>query len=290
MSVEFSIIGAGRLGTCLGRALVEKGYLLKGLTCLSVKSASESRTIIGQGEIYSQNYSAASQGKIVFLTVPDDSLKKVVHELVSSNINWKGRIIFHCSGLISSRILLPLQKKGALTASLHPVQTFHTKNMETKVFHNIYFGFEGNRLALGAAKEIMKVLQGNLFFISPSKKSTYHAACSLASNHFIALLYIASNLLKDSGVDENKSLKILFPLVESTLKNMKKNTLAKAITGPISRGDKETVASHVKALYSQPETIQLYRILSKKILHLLKEADRLDPSTIKSLKDLLEEN
>lgn len=289
MTTGFSIIGAGRLGTSLGRALVEKGYYLKSLSCRSTKSASESRRIIGQGEIYTDNSLAAAQAKILFLTVPDDTLTMVTHELASSSIDWKNRIVFHCSGLLSSQLLFPIQKKGASTASLHPVQTFPRKNTKPLIFQGVYFGFEGNQHALNTAQKIVKTLQGNLFFVPSTKKPAYHAACSMASNLFVALLYTASALLKDSGIDKKTSLKILFPLVEYTWNNIKNCGLEKALSGPLSRGDKKTVAFHVDALRSQPETAKLYRLLAKKSLQLLEEADRLDPSSLILLQDLLED-
>ena len=110
---SFSIIGAGKVGTSLGKALVDAGYTIKFSSCLTLAEAQESCRIIGQGEPSNNNIHTALNGEILFITVPDDRIKDVVQELDSSNIVWQEKTVFHCSGLVSSGILEPLNKKGA---------------------------------------------------------------------------------------------------------------------------------------------------------------------------------
>ena len=103
---SFSIIGAGKVGTSLGRALVEAGYTIKSLSCLTLTEAKESQRIIGKGEPSKNNIHAAQNGEILFITVPDDRITDIVQELDFSDIIWQEKTVFHCSGLLPSEILL----------------------------------------------------------------------------------------------------------------------------------------------------------------------------------------
>ncbi len=85
---DVSIIGAGRLGTSLGYALLKKGYKIKALSCRTISSAEESKEIIGEGIASIDNIQTARVGEIVFLCLPDEEISKVARVLASSDINW----------------------------------------------------------------------------------------------------------------------------------------------------------------------------------------------------------
>jgi len=129
-----AIIGAGRLGTSLGIALKKNGYPIKALSCLRLSSARESSRLIGEGQPYTDNLKAAGTSRIIIITVPDDKIKKSAEKLASGIPDWEEKLVWHCSGLLPSRILDPLKAKGAMTASVHPVQSFAKKNAAPDMF------------------------------------------------------------------------------------------------------------------------------------------------------------
>ena len=110
--------------------------------------------VIGEGEI--------TFGEIITKMIendkklPDEEILKVGKELDSANINWSGRYIFHCSGLLSSEVLKPFSAKGASVASIHPIQSFAHKKSPPEQFENIYFGLEGEIKALKMSQEIIQ--------------------------------------------------------------------------------------------------------------------------------------
>ena len=285
---DVSIIGAGRLGTSLGYALLKKGYKIKALSCRTISSAEESRKIIGEGIASIDNIQTARVGEIVFLCLPDEEISKVARVLAGSDINWSKKFVFHCSGLIPSEVLKPLEDKGALTASLHPIQSFAQKKTPPAQFENIYFGLEGCTEALDLSQKIVRQLGGHPLILQPEDKALYHAACSTASNFFVVLLEMAVSLLKQIDLQEEKALQILLPLVKGTLHNVKKFNIRASLTGPVIRGDQKSIQKHLEALRNFPPYYETYTKLAAQALEMAKGEGKISPQKIKVLKNLLE--
>ncbi len=286
---KVSIIGAGRLGTSLASALAKKGYSIRVLSCRRSFSAKESQKIIGQGKALTDNVQAARLGDLLFLCLPDEEIEKIAAQLAASDIDWSKKFVFHCSGLFPSEILKALKDKGAATASFHPVQSFPHKKIDPAHFKNVYFGLEGNGRALAMARKIVQRLGGHPFILKAKDKAIYHSACSLASNFLVVLLEMAVSLLKQTGLDEEKALQILLPLVQGTLHNVKKFNIGTSLTGPVVRGDQKSLKSHLKALSAFPSYQETYRKLAKQALEIARREKRLPWSRIRAMKRLLEE-
>jgi len=285
---NISIIGAGRLGTSLGNALSKKGYRIKALSCKRFSSARESRKIIGEGRIFSDNIQAARIGELIFLCLPDEKISEVTKELSSTEINWSKKYVFHCSGLLPSQILKPLKDKGALTASFHPIQSFSQKTTAPKQFENIYFGLEGNSKALALSQKIVQQLGGHPLILRVKDKALYHTACNTASNFFVVLLDMAVQLLKQTGLQERKAFQILYPLVKGTLHNVKKFDIKASLTGPVIRGDQKSIKEHLETLKNMPPYYKTYLKLAEQALEIAKREKKLSPQKIKAMKNLLE--
>ncbi|MBU4204322.1 MAG: DUF2520 domain-containing protein [Acidobacteria bacterium] len=285
-----SFLGTGKVGTILARALVRRGYPIGGLYSRCPSSAQESRRLIGEGKVFSRPEDAAEQGNIVFLTVADDAIAPVAAELAGARLSWNDRIVFHCSGLLSSSILEPLEQRGALTASLHPVQSFVHKNQNLSALENIFYGLEGHPRAVETAREIVDRLRGTAFDLSGVNRPAYHAACSLSSNFFVTLLETAAGILESNGFSPELSIKILTPLMQGTLQNVNIFGAAASLSGPLVRGDIISVRAHLKALKMVDGTAEsFYRQLALHSLETLEKAKNLPPKTIRALKNLLED-
>jgi predicted short-subunit dehydrogenase-like oxidoreductase (DUF2520 family) len=279
---DIAIIGAGKVGTTLGYALSRKSHTIKALVCKSISSAKESQKMIGQGKIFEDITLAASQGQWIVLSVPDDEIEKTARELATSDIEWEGRFVFHCSGLLSTESLKHLEKKGAWAASIHPIQSFPQKKPSLDAFQGIYFGLEGKGKALDLSKKIVRQLEGQSIILESQDKPLYHVACSMASNFFVSLLDAASFLLGQIGRDENGNVQILLPLVQGTLQNVKNFNTQSALTGPILRGDEKSIQSHLTALQKFPFQKKLYQELGTYMLRIVEEKKKLPPKKIRS--------
>jgi predicted short-subunit dehydrogenase-like oxidoreductase (DUF2520 family) len=281
-----AIIGAGRLGTTLGHSLSQQGFHIISASCRSLSSARESVDIIGEGRPVTDNKKAAANAETVILSVPDDSIKDVVNELSSLDLDKK--FIFHCSGILSSRILQPLRKSGAVTASIHPVQSFPKKSRNSGLFKDIYFGIEGDAEALQLANTMVTKLGGHPIVLDANNKPLYHTACTIASNYLTVLMGISENLLAKAGISKKHQIEILLPLVKGTLDNIEQNSVSGSLTGPVLRGDLDTLTSHMKCLETHPSLLKIYKDLAAQALKIAVKEKYLPPNKIKRIKALLE--
>jgi predicted short-subunit dehydrogenase-like oxidoreductase (DUF2520 family) len=282
-----SIIGAGRLGASLGRALARKGYDLRALSCRTLRSARESARIAGAGRAVTDIVKAAGDSPVVFLCVPDGALPAVAASLAASPMDWRKRTVFHTSGLVPARVLEPLAREGALTASFHPVQTFARKEADPGLFRGIFFGLEGDPEAIWTALRIVRRLGGSALILSEQEKALYHAACVLCSGGAAALFDSAAGLLARTGLDREEAVRVLLPLAEKTLRNVKELGATGALTGPVSRGDPKAVRAHIEALPKEGPARALYAALGLAGLEMA--GNQISPGTVRALKRLLED-
>jgi len=284
---RFSIVGAGRLGTALGAALARRGWLAEAIVDRDARAARESRRIIGRGRASTSYAGAAEAGGAVIIAVPDDAIGRVAAALARSGGAWAGRPVFHTSGLVPSGALGPLARRGAWAASLHPAQSFPRRDAPASVFKGITWGIEGGPAAVEAAGEIVRALRGHVLLLSEKDKPLYHAACTLASNAFVALEWTAAGILQQAGVTEDAAFAALLPLVQGTLQNVKSLGLEKALTGPVVRGDSATVRKHLEALGSDPGAREIYAAAGRLVLRLAAKRG-LPAGRVRALRRLLE--
>jgi len=279
------IIGAGRLGTALARALSGAGMNIKAVADSSPTAVSRARRLVGRRRVFRDNVQAAGEGHVLFLCVPDSTIGIVARELASSGIAWRGKVVLHCSGLLSSSVLKPLRRRGAWTASCHPVRSFPAKGGEPHPFKGIPVGVEGQARAISRLGPVLRRLGAKPFVLRPADKPLYHAACSLASNHMVALLDMAQGLLVGLGFTKEKALAVLLPLAQGTLHDVNKVGTGAALTGPIVRGDVETVQEHLAALKKAPQVREAYKTLGRRALRLAEKT--VEAGKVKALRRLL---
>lgn len=284
-----AIIGAGRLGTTLARALAGKGYRITGIACATLEEAEQSRLFIGTGSAFEDIRKAAEKAELVILTVPDQKILETARELAREKNRWNGRMVWHCSGLKTVAALSPLEGRGALTAAVHPVQSFPDKKGGPERLRGVFFGIEAGDAAWNRSRKIVEKLEGRPFRIQAEEKPLYHAACSTASNLLVSLLDAAAAMLRETGRTAPAAGDILLPLVQGTLQNVKELDVRSALTGPVVRGDTATVAAHLKALSNLEEERAVYLILARRSLKLAQARGDLPRNVIQELADLLED-
>lgn len=283
---DLSIVGAGRLGTALAAALVRRGWKLRLVVDKDARAARESLRVIGSGREAATIGRAARPGGVVIVAVPDAAVGRVAASLAASGPDWSGRTVLHTSGILPAAALEPLRERGARIASLHPIQSIPRKDAPASTFRGIVWGIEGDEAALATAQAIVRSLGGHVLRLSEKDKPLYHAACVLASNAVVALAGSAFDLLKAAGIDERTASAALLPLMQGTLQNVKDLGPRAALTGPVSRGDEETIERHLEALRGAPGALAVYRALGEQALGLA--ARRGLPATrVRTLRRLL---
>ncbi len=183
---------------------------------------------------------------IVILAVPDSRIKSVADELSSKQTSFQGKTIFHVSGALTCDELSSLKTKGASVGSFHPMQTF-PRNVTTSL-DGIWCAIEGDPIALRVMKQFAKFLGVNIFTIPKEAKVLYHTAGIFASNYVVTVMSVVEEIAAVLKLSPEKIKKIYYPIMLQTMNNVMRATPEKSLTGPIVRGDVETVKKHLNAL------------------------------------------
>ncbi len=279
---KFYIIGAGRVGATLTFQLVQKGF-----SVISVVEKDRSRIDYLKKEFKwsflksSITPAMINNSNVIILTVQDSQIKKITKRLAKYKINWEGRIILHFSGTYPSSSLLPLKNLGALTASLHPIYSFSLNPCENRKIEEIWFSLEGEFITSDHIKNIFQPINMQVIRVDEHEKRVIHLACVFYANFFTALAKISTSILNKTNIPENKGLKILQPLIESTSYHILTQGISKGLTGPIKRGDIDTIKSHLDLLKVEfPEYLPIYKKLSQILMEycILEEKQRFNIS------------
>ena len=251
MRGSLTIIGAGRVGRALGRALCERGWKVFGVVTRSKPSARRAVRFIGQGHAFAGIAREALSPRNILISTPDSAIPQIAEELARVCAEeWKGKTVLHTSGALASTALEPLRKFGAAVGSLHPLQTF--SGIGVPPLEGRVFAVEGDAAALRLARQMVRTLGGHVLQLPASGKAAYHAAASMAAGQVLALLEAAMNLMMSLGIKRRDALRALLPLTRQVLDNLERVGPRAAWTGPLARGDYGVILAHQSALGEFP--------------------------------------
>jgi predicted short-subunit dehydrogenase-like oxidoreductase (DUF2520 family) len=279
MKPEIAVIGAGRVGTALALRLREKGYPVTAVASRSASSAQKLAEAAG-AQAFADSAEAARKGKLVFITTPDGSIGAAAAEVAGAGGFGRGQFVAHASGALPARVLQPAKDAGAAVFSLHPLQSFASPELAVERLPGSYFTFEGDPEALPLVRELVADLGGSLFQIEAASKPLYHAAACVASNYLVTLMRLMYNLAEKSGLQRDAILPAFTPLIQGTLQNVGAVGPVAALTGPVVRGDAETIRQHAMAMVK--EEWELYRLLGLHTVEIARERG-LSPDAAKAL-------
>ncbi len=268
---NFSVIGTGRLGTCLAAALAQADWAPIRLIDRDPKAAAACRKIVGSGRAGTSLERIGSAENVIILSVPDDRMADVALEAAKTRADWSGLTVFHTSGILGAEVLRPFKRRGAATASLHPIQSFPRRDGNAEIFRGIFWAVQGDQSARTTAREIIVALGGNLLSAAANDKAAIHVASSLASNALVALENAAISIMAETGLSETRAWAVLAPLVAGTLRNMTASGPRKALSGPAVRGDVGTIEKHMASLSGKPVELGIYTACLRKALELIPE-------------------
>ena len=260
-----TLIGSGNLAQALGPALKSAGYRIDAVASrantASRRRASALAKKLGTRVISLEQVRPDSD--VIWLLHTDDSLAATAR-LLAGKSGWKGKIVVHSSGALSSGVLAPLRRAGAHTASLHPMMTFVPGTRPD--FRIVPFAVEGDHKAVSAAQRIVRDLNAEVFEIQAANKVLYHALGSFSSPLVVATLATAERVGHAAGLTPAQTRTIMAPILQQTLRNYLEHGASAAFSGPIKRGDMETVRRHLRELQRVPGAVEVYRALVKSAL------------------------
>jgi len=269
-----AIVGAGSLATSLAAALDDAGFTITEIVARnSLQSRRCPRTLAAKvgAQVVTAN-SAALDATVLWFCVPDREIRgaasavadRLAARAATSKKN-KIRFAFHSSGALSSRELEPLRKAGAAVASVHPLMTFVAGARPS--LQGVPFAMEGDDAATRVARRIVRELGGESFRLPASRKAAYHAWATLTSPLLLAFLVTLEEAARAAGLTREDARRKSLPIIQQTLANYSRLGPAQSFSGPLVRGDAETVARHLAALKKNPEAREVYVALARAALH-----------------------
>jgi predicted short-subunit dehydrogenase-like oxidoreductase (DUF2520 family) len=268
---RIAIVGAGNLASALAVALHGADYLIEQIIARasSMKPARRlarkvraAAVLSGRGQI---------RADVVWFCVPDRAIAAAADSLADA-AEWKGKAALHSSGALSSDELSVLRRAGAAVASAHPLMTFVGGSRPS--LEGVPFAIEGDARAVRLARAIVKGLRGRAFSIRKEQKGAYHTWGMFSSPLLCALLAASERVAAAAGVGPKAARERMLPILRQTLANYARLGAAESFSGPIARGDVETVKTHLKILRNLPGAREVYIALASAALRDLPAKNR----------------
>ena len=256
------ILGAGRAGRGLARALGASGVAVTGLH--GTRESAEPR--ITAGALPPSIRSAT----IILVTVRDGQLDRALDQIAKAGVA-RGAAVLHASGSAEPAGVQALRAADVPSGTFHPLVPFADEDAAAHRLRGAWIGIDGDPPARDAARRLATRLGARVLEIPEGSKIRYHAAAVFAANFPIVLAATADRLLREAGVPADEGWPAVLHLMRSAVANVAAQSPAHALTGPIARGDVETVRAHVAALAGDAEALASYRALSRAALALARE-------------------
>ena len=269
---RIGLIGAGRAGTAVGAALAAAGHPLVGVTARSGASRERAARLLPHVPVLPAD-EVTTRADVVLVAVPDDLIHDVAHTLPLTSAQY----VVHLSG---AHGLGPLAGLAAMPVALHPSMTFPGGAVK---LDGIMFTASAPDEARPMVERLVKALGAQLQWVADEQRARYHAGLTHGANHLTTLLTQAVGVLREAGVADPAAT--LRPLLAATLDNTLRSG-HHALTGPIARGDVDTVAAHLSVLRGR--TASTYAELARATVELAAADGRLDPDTVARFDEVLE--
>ena len=278
--MKTGFIGAGKVGCSLGRYFVLNGLSVSGFFDVDEESARTAAEFVGT-DFVTELEELVRNSDALFLTVPDGLISTVWNQIKDMPV--EGRFICHCSGALSAEDAFPgIKDRGAFGYSVHPLFAVSDKFHSYEELPHAFFTIEGDEEHLNDITALFQSFGNPVRNIKAKDKVKYHCAAAICSNQVIALIQESLDLLSECGFDEESALSALAPIITGNVAHIVKDGTAGSLTGPVERGDTDTVKKHLNCLNEEDRL--LYRLLSRKLLYVGKKKNpQRDYSRLESL-------
>ena len=268
-----AIVGAGSLATFLAVALHDAGFIITEMVVRdspgSLRRARSLATKVGAHGV--AVHSAALDATLLWFCVPDREIRRAASALADHLVARAlvrqeviASFALHSSGALSSRELNALHTAGVAVASAHPLMTFVARAHPSLT--GVPFAIEGEDAATRVARRIVRELGGESFSLPAARKGAYHAWATLTSPLLLAFLVTLEEAARAAGFTRQDARRKSLPIIRQTLANYSRLGPAQSFSGPLIRGDAETVAKHLAALKSHPGAREVYVALARAAL------------------------
>lgn len=284
-ALRVGVIGAGRVGAVLAAALRAAGH---DIVAAAGESDASRRRIADllPGVPQDKPTAVARACDVLLLTVPDDMLGNVVAMLSASGAIHADQYVVHTSGRHGLAVLDAATAAGARPVAAHPAMTFTGTDVDLGRLAGCVFGVTAAEPERAFTERFVADLGGRPTWVPEDRRTVYHAALAHGANHLVTLVTQAMELLEAAGADHPADT--LGPLLRAALDNALDQGDA-ALTGPIVRGDVETVRGHLAEIaQTAPHTLPSYVAMARDTLDRVVTDGRLLPIRAEKMRQVLD--
>ncbi|MEO0073464.1 MAG: DUF2520 domain-containing protein, partial [candidate division WOR-3 bacterium] len=158
-------------------------------------------------------------------------------------------------------------EQGLETLALHPVQSFSSHAQAIKGIRGCYFALEGTLRGLIFGRRFVRKLGGRSITVRGPQRPLYHAMCVFGSNFITGLFGAAEDIGDSLGIPRGRVARMLLPLATTVLQNAVEYGAVASLTGPVQRGDFDTVRKQLAALRQElPQLTPCYRVMTEHLV------------------------
>jgi len=260
LMARIGVVGAGRVGAVLSAAFLAAGHEVVAAAGESSASRQRIDTLL-PGVPVRKPTDVARASDLLLLTVPDDMLENVVNMLAGAGALREGQYVVHTSGRHGLAVLAAAAVVGAHPVAMHPAMTFTGTAVDLDRLPGCVFGITARDDDRAFVEALVGDLGGVPMWVDESRRTLYHAGLAHGANHLVTLVAQAMDLLAQAGADDPAAT--LRPLLGAALDNVLASGDA-ALTGPIVRGDLQTVSAHLEDIAATaPDTLPSYVAMAR---------------------------
>jgi predicted short-subunit dehydrogenase-like oxidoreductase (DUF2520 family) len=278
--MNIGLIGAGKVGTSLGKLFSEAGIHVTGYYSRSFASAKQAAEFTSSVP-YQTMEELVQTSDTLFVTTPDGVLSAIIEEIAELPV--KEKRICHCSGALASDVFAPARERGAKVCSVHPLVAVSDRFESWKTLRGAFFTLEGDTETAQAMEQLLHQCGAQTAVISAADKPRYHLAACVVSNLAVGLSEWGMQLLEQCGFTRDQAKTALSPLILGNAESICKKGTEQALTGPAERGDLGTIQRHMECLDRREQA--LYAGLTEKLCEIAhkKHPDRDDTALVNYL-------
>ncbi|MGH3781874.1 MAG: Rossmann-like and DUF2520 domain-containing protein [Pseudonocardiaceae bacterium] len=279
------VVSAGRVGSVLGAAVSGAGHVVVGVSAVSRASLRRAANLLPDAPVLAPD-DVVRRSDLVLLAVPDDVLPGLVSGLATTGAFRAGQIVVHTSGARGVDVLAPATALGVLPLALHPAMTFTGRAEDVARLAAACVGVTvADEIGWSVGEALVLEMGAEPVRVPPDARPLYHAALAHGANHLATLVRDAVEALEQAGVVPAERL--LGPLLEAALDNALRHG-DRALTGPVIRGDLDTVRLHLRVLAdSAPELLESYRVQASRTADRAEAAGLLAPAVATQIRETL---
>lgn len=283
---RIGIVGAGRVGLALGIAFSRAGWPVGAVASRDAGRRERFQRLVPGAHGHDAAAALLDTVELLFLCVPDDAIARVAGDLRL----YGGQAIVHTSGALPSSVLEPARAAGTSAASFHPLVAFADPERAVADLRGATVALEGDPALVTLLGDLAEAIGAQPVQLPPGGKAGYHAAAVLAAGGFIGLLDAIAEVARGAGLDEAAALAVYGPLIRQSLANAESLGIAAALTGPLARGDRGTVMTHLEAMRRlAPGAVELYVAVAHREITLAEQRGDLPDERARGLRQILAE-